>query len=140
MAAVKSMAVIKEKWARVTPGRTEDYRIGIQNPRRDWADAATAQEDTWKQAITEAATRGQYGKGVAKAGTAKWKDRSIKKGPTRFAEGVMVGAEDYAKGFAPMHDAIEAVTPPPKFPRGDPRNIDRVRVYNQALHAKRVQG
>lgn len=140
MSEIRPIHAIKEKWSRVTPQRTEDYKIGVQNPRRDWADAASAQADTWKSAIMEAATKNLFAKGVQEAGTAKWKDRAIRKGPSRFAEGVMVGADDYAKGFEPYRSVIEAVTPPPKFPRGDPRNIERVKSYAQPLHARRVGG
>jgi len=42
MAEIKSLASIKDKWTRVTPGRTEDYKLGIQNPKRDWATEAAA--------------------------------------------------------------------------------------------------
>ena len=34
MAEIKSLADIAEKWIRVTPGRVEDYKLGIQNPKR----------------------------------------------------------------------------------------------------------
>ena len=140
MAEIKNLRLIREKWARVTPQRTEDYKVGIQNPRRSWAESAKAQEDTWKAAITEAAAKGMYGKGVDKAGEDKWKNRALAKGPTRFAEGVMIAAPDYEEGFAPYRETIERTELPPKMPVGDPRNIERVKVIAMALRQRKVGG
>jgi len=138
MAEIKSLASIREKWTRVTPMRAEDYRIGIQNPKRDWADATEGQADTWKAGVTEAANKGLFAKGVRKAGTKKWQEKALQKGPGRFSEGVMVAGGDYEKGFAPYRDTIEATTLPPKYPKGDPRNIQRVAVIAAALRAKKL--
>ena len=45
MAEIKSMAAIAEKWTRVTPQRTEDYKKGIESPRRDWESETIAAKD-----------------------------------------------------------------------------------------------
>jgi len=134
----KSMARIKEKWTRVTPQRTQDYTLGIEQPRVDWATAAAAAKETHKAAMTAAAAADSYGKGVIRVGTEKWKDKAKKKGPTRFAEGVMIGGDDYEKGFAPYRDEIDKVVPPPRFPRRDPRNLLRVGAYTTALAKKKT--
>lgn len=138
MAEIKSIAAIQEKWGRVTPGRSEDYTLGIKNPKRDWAQAATAAKESHKSAMTAAAAADSYAKGVARAGTARWQDRAVKKGPSRFAEGVIVGAADYGAGFAPYADTIKATALPARFPRGDIRNLDRVKVISQALRKKKM--
>jgi hypothetical protein len=133
MAEVKNIGAVKEKWARVTPQRTEDYKIGITNPRRDWATSAAAAKETYKAGVTEAAAKGMYEKGIAAAGSGKWKEKALSKGPGRFAEGVMVAAPDYAKGMEPVLNTIQATQLPPKFAKGDPRNIQRVSVIATAL-------
>ena len=138
MAEIKDVSKVASKWARVTPMRAEDYKNGVQDPRRDWAKQAIAQKDTWKTAITEAATKGLYEKGIATAGTERWKDKALTKGPGRFQEGVMVAGPDFEKGFAPYAEAIKATTLPARFPKGDPRNIERVRVIATALRAKKL--
>ena len=122
MAEIKSGARIREKWQRVTPLRSEDYKLGVQQPRRDWEKSAVAAAPTHLAAMAEAGARGSFAKGVAKAGSAKWQTRALQKGPGRFAEGVMVGADDYEKGFAPYRDIIEKTALPPRFPKRDPRN------------------
>jgi hypothetical protein len=138
MAEIKSTAAIQEKWARVTPGRTEDYTLGIKNPKRDWAQAATSAKESHKAAMQAAATADSYAKGVAKAGTARWQDKATRKGPSRFAEGVAIAAPDYGTGFSPYADTIKATSLPVRYPKGDLRNLDRVKVISQALRKKKV--
>lgn len=138
MAEIKSLKAIGDKWTRVTPGRTEDYKLGIQNPKRDWAEETAAAEGNWKAGIDAAAAKGMFGKGVAKAGSKKWQEKALKKGPGRFAEGVYIAGPDYEAGFKPYHDAIERVDLGPRFPRRDPRNLDRVKKVVDALVAEKL--
>jgi hypothetical protein len=138
MAEIKSIGAIQEKWGRVTPGRTEDYTLGIKNPKRDWAQAASAAKESHKAAMVAAGQADSYAKGVNKAGSARWQDRAIRKGPSRFAEGVIVGAADYGTAFQPYADAIKATTLPVRFPKGDLRNLDRVKIISQALRKKKM--
>lgn len=140
MAEIKTAAQIADKWARVTPGRVEDYTQGVKNPKRDWADETEAAEGNWKQGVDKAAAAGMFGKGVKKAGTSKWQDKTLKKGPGRFAEGVYIAKDDYEKGFGPYRDVIEKVDLGPRFPRRDPRNLDRVKRVVDALVKKKVEG
>lgn len=138
MAEIKSLAAIREKWGRVTPGRTADYKLGIQNPRRDWETETLEASDRYKAGVDQAHAKGMFPKGVKAAGTGKWKDRALKKGPGRFAEGVYIAGPDFEKGFQPYHAVIERTTLPARFPKGDPRNYDRVREIGTALHEAKV--
>lgn len=140
MAEIRSLAAIRDKWTRVTPGRTEDYKIGVQNPRRDWADETTAAAAIYKAGVDAAHAKGLFVKGVTKAGTSKWQKKSLQKGPGRFAEGVYVAGPDYEAGFAPYREAIAAVDLGPRFPKRDPRNLDRVKRVVDALVAKKLSG
>jgi len=139
MAEIKSLGDVREKWARVTPMRTEDYKLGIQNPKRDWAEEAEAAKTNWKMGIDQAASKDLFAKGVRAAGTNKWRDASLSKGPGRFAEGVMLAESDYEKGFAPYHAAIERVDLGPRFPRRDPRNLNRVKAVVDALVTEKLK-
>ncbi|TES92259.1 MAG: hypothetical protein E3J94_02795 [Desulfobacteraceae bacterium] len=138
MAEIKALSDIRDKWTRVTPGRTEDYKIGIKNPKRDWADETEAAKGNWKAGIDQAAAKDLFAKGVVKAGTKKWQDKALKVGPGRFSEGVYLAGPDYEKGFAPYHEAIARVDLGPRFPRRDPRNIDRVKRIVEALVKEKV--
>jgi len=138
MAEIKSLASVREKWTRVTPGRTEDYKIGVQNPKRDWAEETIDGAANWKAGLDKAASQGLFQKGVEAAGTKKWQDKALKKGPGRFAEGVYIAGPDYEKGFAPFHEAIARVDLGPRFPKRDPRNLERVKRVVDALVAQKV--
>lgn len=138
MAEIRPLSEIRDKWTRVTPGRTEDYKLGIKNPRRDWEEETKAAKDNWKAGIDQAAAKNLFAKGVAEAGTKKWQDKALKKGPGRFAEGVYIAGPDYEKGFARFHAAIERVDLGPRFPRRDPRNIERVKAIVAALVAEKL--
>ena len=138
MAEIKSASAIAEKWARVTPGRAEDYKLGIQHPKRDWEEETAAAEGNWKAGVDAAQAKGLFGKGVKKAGTKKWQEKALKKGPGRFAEGVYIAKDDYEKGFAPYRDAIERCDLGPRFPRRDPRNLGRVKRIVDALIKEKV--
>ncbi len=138
MAAIRKIDEIAAKWGRVTPQRAPEYQAGVENPKKDWAKEATNAKETWKAAITAAAGRDAYGKGVLEAGTDTWKRGAVQKGPGRFAEGVQIAQPDYQKGFGKYHSVIEKTTLPPRFPKGDVRNLDRVKAISTAMRAAKV--
>lgn len=138
MAEIKPMAKIRDKWTRKTPLATEDYKTGIENPRRPWEASAIAAKESHKTAMAAAAVNDSFAKGITRAGNAKWQDKAKLKGPGRFAEGVMVGGADYEKGFTPYADEISKVVLPARFPRRDPRNIQRVTAIDIALGKKKT--
>lgn len=138
MALIRSVSDIAKKWATVTPGRSEEYRKGVENPLRDWEKEAIAASDAYKAGVTASIARNGFSKGVKKAGTSKWKRKVVDVGVSRWPQGVSVARPDYEVGFAPYADAIAAVVLPPKGPKGDPRNLERVAAIARALHAKKL--
>ena len=140
MPSVKSSSAIAEKWARVTPQRTADYDAGVRQPKKDWAIETAAAESSYNSGVQKAVQENRFGKGVKKVGTAKWQEKAIEKGTQRWGPGVSVAEADYESGFAPYRDEIERTTLPPRFPKGDPRNIERVSKIATALHKKKVSG
>jgi len=138
MVAIRSSREISEKWSSVTPTRTAFYEAGVRAPKKDWARATSGAESTYKTAVINAANEGRFGKGVQKAGTEKWQRKSIDIGAGRWGPGVSVAAPDFESGFSPFRDAIEKVTLKPRFPKGDPRNYERVAQIGNALHALKI--
>lgn len=133
MPVIKSASKIAEKWAKVTPQRAGEYEEGVKNPTKDWAKETAGANDAYKSGVAAAIAKDRFLKGVQKAGTEKWKRKATEVGPARFSQGVQVAQPDYEKGFAPFADVISKTTLPPRFAKGDPRNIDRVRVMAAAL-------
>ena len=138
MASVKDTSRVSAKWARVTPQRAEDFTIGVQNPRVSWLTATRGAEDRYKAGVLEAANAGRFGKGVAAAGDQGWQQKTLAKGPGRFAEGVAISAPDYEAAVAPYLDTIRATTLPPRFPKGDPRNLERTKAIAMALRKRKT--
>ncbi len=131
---VPSAAKIAKKWGRVTPERTVDYEEGVRNPQRDWAAETKAAEDRYEAGVKAAIARKAFGKGVDKVGTAKQKSKTILKGIPRWPEGVRGAEKDMEDGMKPVVAVLEGITLPPRYATGDPRNIERVKVVQQALH------
>ncbi|MBA7628014.1 hypothetical protein ES703_35484 [subsurface metagenome] len=129
-----SAAKIAAKWARVTPERTTDYEHGVRNPAKDWEKETADAEGRYEAGIKLAMLRKAFGKGVRAVGTAKQKAASIIKGIPRWPEGVRGAEADMRKGMEPVVSVLEGITLPERFPTGDPRNIKRVEVIQQALH------
>lgn len=138
MANVKSGTGTAEKWSRVTPQRQTDYQNGVQNPRVPWAAATKGAEERYKAGVQEAASKGRYGKGVTAAGDAKWQQKALAKGPSRFAEGVAMSAPDYQAAVQPYLDVIASTNLPPRYAKGDPRNVERVKVIADALRKRKT--
>ncbi len=137
---IKSTSAIAEKFARVTPGRAQDFADGVQNPRRDWKTETAAAESRYEAGVTEAIQGKRFGKGVSKAGTEKWQRATLSLGVTRWPEGVQGAGPAYEAGFGPFRDVIAGLNLPQKFARGDSRNILRVAAIAKALHTKKIGG
>ena len=75
---------------------------------------------------------------MRKAGSEKWKSKAIQVGKQRFVQGVQGAEALYASGVAPFLSTIEATTLPPRFPKGDPRNLERVKAITIALRKKKT--
>lgn len=128
------------KWARVTAGRTSEYTQGVANPSVSWAAATQAAAGAYKAGVEQAIAANRFQSGVKAAGDATWQQNTMDKGPARFAEGVALAEPSYESGFAPYAAVIDAVNLPPRFPRGDARNMARVAAIAIALNKKRVGG
>lgn len=138
MPPVKSLDRISEKWARVAGVSQEEYIQGIKNPRTDWAKATSDSEANYDRGVQAAIQRKAFGKGVAKAGTAKWQERALVKGPARWAEGINVSRDAYEKAFAPYREVLMRTPLPPRGPRGDAKNYARVQIIGDALHKEKL--
>ncbi len=139
MVAIRKLEDIVKKWSDVTPGRAPYYEAGVRAPLRDWATNAAAAESAWESGTTAAISEKRFEKGVKKAGTAKWQKKAIELGVARYADGVRKATDDYKAGFAPFRDVLEALTLPARGAKGDPKNLDRVRVIMEALHKKKLE-
>ena len=131
---VKDASAIAKKWVRVTSERTEDYEEGVRNPAKDWEKETLDAEDRYEAGIKASIVRKAFSKGVKKVGTAKQKAKTILKGIIRWPDGVRGAEDDMRTGMEPVVDVLRALKLPERYPTGDPRNIERVKAIQQALH------
>lgn len=140
MPKIRSVDEIAEKYARVTPARSADYAEGVKDPKKDWKSETERSEGAWEGGIQAALQNKSFVKGVRKAGTEKWQRKAVEVGVTRWGPGVLAAKDDYKEGFAPYQQEIAGLQLPPRGPKGDPRNIERVAKIAMALHARKLKG
>jgi len=139
MPKTKSANFASSKWVRNAANAATSYQEGVTQPRKDWQAATMASEQNYKDAVTKAASEGRFGKGVAKAGTAKWQTRAAEMGASRFGAGVASAQSAYETAIQPYLNIIANVDIGPHYPKGDPRNIQRVAKITAALHNAKVK-
>jgi hypothetical protein len=139
---IKDVATIAKKFVDVTPGRAPYYEAGVRAPDEDYATRAKEAEPSYETGVTGAISKKLFGKGVAKAGTAKWQAKTLLKGVDqgRFRSGVTAAGPDFESGYSPYQAELARLTLPKRGPRGDPANVNRVEAIRKALYEKRVGG
>ncbi len=138
MVAIKSVSDIAAKWARVTPGRSADYEAGVRAPRASWSAQAAAAESAFQAGVQAAVGRKAYSGGVRRAGDEKWSRKALQVGVSRYGPGVGAAQPDFQAGFEPFASTIAGTSIPARKAKGDPSNIDRVRVLADALHKRKL--
>ena len=122
----KPLEWIAYKWCKRSLESVGDYVAGVMMPRRDWRKASLEASDRWRVAVVNAAARGSFKVGVARTPTALWQ---VKLGAFRFSNGVLESVDK----FTVYCDALSKVMLPGRGPKGDPRNIERIRVIVETL-------
>lgn len=135
---IKPLNDIASKWSTVTPGRSGEYKSGVTNPRKSWAQNTTDAVENYKAGIQASLSNDSFAKGVSTAGDAAWKEGALKKGVDRWGPGVSMSGPKYSTGFSKYHGVLSSLTLSPKGAKGDPRNYTRVQEVGNALHAAKV--
>lgn len=137
---VKSGAAIADKYVARASAAGGDYNTGVQNPRRDQAEAAAAAKDSYAAGVQAAISDNRFEKGVRAAGSDKWRRKASTVGASRFPTGIQAAKGDFQNGVQPFLDTIASLELQPRFPKGDPRNFQRVTQVATALRQKKLEG
>ena len=140
MPTIKPLDKIGEKWTRVASGAAVEYTEGVKNPRKDWKAETLKAASNYDSGVQRAIQNKSFEKGVNKSGTDEWQRGALEKGSARYGQGVSLAKDKYVRNFAPFHDVIANTTLPARGPKGDPKNIERVRVLADALHKRKLSG
>jgi hypothetical protein len=130
---VKDAATVAAKWAQRAGAASGDYTKGVQNTTKDWAADTAASAGAWASGVQAAVGNGAFTKGVNAAGTQKWRTMASSKGATRYPQGVQAAQPAYTTGIGPVLQVLGSIQLPPRGPKGDPGNINRVTAVTTAL-------
>ncbi len=137
---VRPAAQLADKFATRAAAASNDYTNGVKSTSKDQAANAIAQKANWIAALNSAAQADRFAKGLAKAGTEKWRMRASTLGAGRFASGVQAAKDAWAAAVQPFFDVLGSLTLPNKLPKGDPGNQARSAAVGAAEHAKKLAG
>lgn len=115
-----------------------DYAEGVRGAGPKWQAATEGSADNYNAGVQAAIADNRFQRGVSRAGAAGYESKATGVGAQRFPQGIASAGPDWQRGFAPIAQAMDGVTPPPRRPRGDPSNIDRVRVFNEAARRAKI--
>ena len=136
----KDISQIASKWSQRSNAAGADYAAGVKNTTKDWAGITANAGPAWEAGVQTAVTNKRFSRGVQQAGTDKWRNAASTTGAQRYPQGVSNAGPAYNAGFSPFLAVIASVTPPPRQPRGNPANLQRVSAFADALHNKKVSG
>lgn len=137
---VKDVATAREKFVNRGSAAASDYANGVKGSGGTWQAHAIAAAPVFAAGIQEAITRDAYAKGVAHAGGAKYEARATGVGATRYPQGIRDAGPAWEQGASPYLQLMAGLTLPPRRPKGDPLNIQRVQAINDANRKKKVSG
>ncbi|NVM23077.1 MAG: hypothetical protein HWN68_15000 [Desulfobacterales bacterium] len=133
MVKIKPIDQIVSRWVQGVRGATQAYQFGVSNPQRDWAEATLAGATAWFQGLQAAHAAGRFEGGVRAAGSIKWKNRTLTRGVQVWPVAVAAAEGDFRAGYSPFREAIAAATLPTKYPKRDPRNLERVAAIDRIM-------
>src|SRR5712692_5953624 len=99
---IKDTGTLAKKFADRASASAADYKAGVQDPKRPQNESAQAAASTWAAAVTEAAGRNAFQKGLQAAGEEKWRTNAAGKGADRYPGGVRAAQGDWAKRVEPF--------------------------------------
>jgi hypothetical protein len=130
---IKPLSTIVAKYVARAGAAGQAYVDGINNPRSPWAASTVAAAATWASGVQMAVTDNRFTKGVNLAGDATWSSKAATLGAQRYPGGITAGQNKYSANIQPFLTALSNLTLPPRAPKGDPGNLQRVAVVDSTL-------
>lgn len=136
---IKPLQTIVTKYVQRASAAGQAYIDGVNNPRQDWQQSTVASANSWGAGVQAAITDGRFAAGVNAAGDAKWSTRSTTVGAQRYPGGITAGQQAYSTGIQPFLQLLSTLNLPPRAPKGDPGNLQRVSAVDTALRNLSLQ-
>jgi hypothetical protein len=135
---VKDTASTAQKFVQRAAAAAPDYQKGVANAGPKWQANAASAEPNYVAGVQAAATRGAYGKGIAKHGSTKYQTNATNLGVQRYPTGVQNAQSAYQSGVDPYLQILKGLDLPSRGPKGAPQNMNRSALVAQALRKAKV--
>jgi len=135
---VKPLEDTVRRWVEETPRRSPYYEAYTPAAASRWEANATAAAPVYKAAVTAPDIDRRFAGGIKRVKASKFERKVRAVGVARFGPGITAAREDYSSGVSPYLSELAALDIPPRKPRGDPGNLERVRAIFDSLHKKRL--
>lgn len=134
---VPSIGQVVQLWQTRSVSATQQYRDGVSQAGSAWQAGVDSGEDNWRNGVATAAAAGAYNRGTS-GKAAKYVDKAVNVGATRFGPGVQAATNAYTSGMGKVL-AIEAgITLPARMATGS--NQGRSSAVADALHQAKLAG
>ena len=141
MPPIKDISLSAQKWSRNAGAAATEFAANAQAAAAKWGTETQKAGANFRQAISAGNIQAKFERGVAKAAqSGRFARKLAAVGSSRYSEGVGAAQQDWSSGFEPYQAVLSTLTYPPRAPRGDARNYERVKTPGQALNAKRIAG
>lgn len=134
---VKDVGQSAQKFVQRAQAAAPAYQQGVQGAGAHWQAQASAANDTYVAGVTAAANAGRYRTGV-QGKASKYETNASGKGAQRYPQGVAQAGPNWQAGFQPYASTLQALTLPPRRPKGDPSNYTISQAVGDALHKKKL--
>jgi hypothetical protein len=130
---IKPLATIVAKYVQRASGAGQAYTDGVNNPRTPWAASTVASANSWSSGVQMAITDGRFVSGVQAVGDTGWQSKANTIGAQRYPGGITAGQQKYSANIQPFLQLLSTLNLPPRAPKGDPANLQRVAAVDTAL-------
>jgi hypothetical protein len=130
---VKPADQVAAKWQQRSQGAGQAYKDGVEDPNVQWAENTANAADAYRDGVTQAIGRNAFANGVKRGGNAAWSAGASKKGVQRWAPGIAQAKDAFVEGTQPVFDALARLDLPPRRPKRDPANMERVQLVVKTL-------
>jgi hypothetical protein len=115
------------------------YTQGVQAAGDIWQQHTAAAGEAFAAGVNAAISSGRFAKGVNRAGAAKYVSAAAGKGAQRYPQGVAAAGPAWQNGVQPYLTMMAGLSLPPRMPRGDPGNLQRVAAVANANRALKLK-
>jgi len=135
MVDVKPLDQIVSKWTTNAGAASNYYTQGAIAAATKYATNAGAAGPTYNAGVQQGIARNAYQTGVQQAGAGKYSTGVQTKGAVRYAGGITAGKAAFQSGMQGVIGVLQGLSLPARGATGDPANLQRVAVIDNALRA-----